>query len=59
MFKKRKGHLRCQNSIYSNISLYKKGTFHHKKGTFGALNHEPIALGLIHESEAAWPKTYL
>ena len=33
MFKKHKGHLRCQISIYSNVNLYKKGTFHHKKGT--------------------------
>ncbi len=32
-FRKHKGHLRYQISIYSNISLYKKGTFHHKKGT--------------------------
>ena len=28
-------HLRCYKySIYSNISLYKKGTVHHKKGHF-------------------------
>ena len=30
-----KGYLRRQISIYNNVSLYKKGTFHHKKGTFG------------------------
>jgi hypothetical protein len=31
---KQKVHLWSKFSIYSDISLYKKGTFHHKKGHF-------------------------